>query len=122
MNEIAKIHCGRNRRQELTALVEDAIRERIFPGMELLVAWGDVVVLHEAWGNLEVGPEVSAMETGTLFDIASITKPMATAMCMMILLEQGRVGLEDKVGELFAEYDTPAKRCVTLRHLVPHPS
>ena len=120
MNDIAKIHFGRNRRQELNALVEDAIRERIFPGMELLVAWGDVVVLHEAWGNLEVGPEVSPMETGTLFDIASITKPVATAMCMMILVEQGRVGLEEKAAEFFAEYDTPEKRGITLRHLMTH--
>ncbi len=120
MDRIAKIHFGRNRRQELNTLIENAIRERVFPGLELLVARDDQVLLHEAWGNLEVGPEVPVLETGTLFDIASITKPMATALCLMILMEQGRVGLEDKVSSYFPEYDTPDKRGITLRHLLTH--
>lgn len=62
------------------------------------------------------------MQPGTLFDIASITKPVATATSLLILLEQGQVGLEDKVTDAFPEFDTPEKRGITLRHLMTHTS
>ncbi len=116
------VNFSRNRRQELEDLVEGAIRSKLFPGMELLVARGEDVLLHEAWGQLEVGPEAAPMATGTVFDIASITKPVATALCLLVLLEQGRVGLEDRVGEYFPEFAAPDKQGITLRHLLTHTS
>ena len=122
MDGIAKINFTRNRRQDLDELVESALRQRIFPGMELLVARGDEVLLHEAWGDLEVGPENPPLATGTLWDIASITKPIATASAVMILLEKGQVGLEDKAADFFPEFDSPEKRGITLRHLLTHTS
>jgi len=122
MDGVAKVNFSRNRKQELNDIVEGAIRKRLFPGMELLVGRGDELLLHEAWGTLEIGPEAEAMEPGTLFDIASLTKPLATATCMMLLLEKGLVGLEDKVGDYFPEYETAEKKGVTLRHLLTHTS
>lgn len=120
MDGIARVNFTRNRRQELSDLVEGAIRRRLFPGMELLVARDDEVLLHEAWGHLEVGPDAAPMEPGTRFDIASLTKPVATATALLILLEQGALGLEDKAAEFFPEYDTPDKRGISLRHLLTH--
>jgi CubicO group peptidase (beta-lactamase class C family) len=120
MDGIARINFTRNRRQELADLVEGAVRRRLFPGMELLVASGEDVLLHEAWGALEVGPEAAAMRPGTVFDIASLTKPVSTATALLILLEQGMLGLEDKAADFFPEYDSPDKRGITLRHLLTH--
>jgi CubicO group peptidase (beta-lactamase class C family) len=120
MDGIAKVNFTRNRRQELTDLVEDAIRRRVFPGMELLVARGDEVLLHEAWGPQEIAPDAPPLARGTLWDIASLTKPIATATCVMILLEKGQLGLEDKVADFFPEFDTPDRRGITLRHLLTH--
>ncbi len=122
MDGIARINFTRNRRQELADLVEAAIRRRLFPGMELLVGRGDEPVLHEAWGTLEVGPEAAPMRPGTVFDIASVTKPIATATALLILLEKGMLGLEDKAAEYFPEFDTPEKSGITLRHLLTHTS
>jgi len=122
MDGIAKVNFTRNQRQELSELVEGAIRRRLFPGMELLVARGDRVLLHEAWGTLEIGPEAAAMNPGTLFDLASITKPVATASVLLVLLEKGLIGLEDKVADYFPEFDTPEKKGITLRHLLTHTS
>jgi CubicO group peptidase (beta-lactamase class C family) len=122
VTEISIVNFARNRRQELGNLMEDALRRKLFPGAELLVARGDTLLLHEAWGRLEVGPEAPAMRPGTVFDIASITKPVATAACLLVLLEQGRLGLEDKVVEAFPEFDTPEKRGITWRHLLTHTS
>jgi CubicO group peptidase (beta-lactamase class C family) len=114
------VNFSRNRRQELTDLVEAALRGKLFPGMELLVARGDELLLHEAWGMLEVGPEAQPMAPGTVFDIASVTKPVATATLLLVLLEQGKLSLEDKVCDSFPEFDTPEKRGITLRHLLTH--
>jgi CubicO group peptidase (beta-lactamase class C family) len=114
------VNFSRNRRQELADLVESSLRSKLFPGMELLVAKGQDLLLHEAWGNLEVGPEAPAMTIGTVFDIASVTKPVATATLVMVLVEQGKLTLEDRVSSAFPEFETPEKRGITLRHLLTH--
>src|SRR5262245_52990110 len=122
VSDISIVNFARNRRQELSGVVEAALRRKLFPGAELLVARNDELLLHEAWGHLEVGPDAAPMQPGTVFDIASITKPVATATCLLILLEQGLVGLEDKVTDVFPEFDTPEKRGITWRHLMTHTS
>ena len=114
------VNFSRNRRQELADLVESALRSKLFPGMELLVARGDEALLHEAWGMLEVGPEAPAMRAGTVFDIASLTKPIATATLLLVLVEQGKLTLEDRIAAAFPEFETPEKRGITIRHLLTH--
>lgn len=122
MNDIARINFTRNRRQELNRLVEEAIRQRVFPGAEILVAKGEETLLHEAWGNIEVGPEAASLQPGTLFDIASLTKPVATASAIMVLLEKGFLSLEDKVIDFIPEFDSEEKSGVTIRHILTHTS
>ncbi|HUJ77131.1 MAG TPA: serine hydrolase domain-containing protein, partial [bacterium] len=116
------VNFSRNRRQELQELVEGAIRAKLFPGLEVLVARGAEVLLHETWGQLEIGPEAPAMRPGTVFDIASITKPMATATVLLVLLEMGQVSLEDKVADYFPEFEGADRQGITLRHLLTHTS
>jgi len=122
MEHIGQAQFTRNRRQALDKLVEGAIRRKVFPGMELLVARGDNVLLHEAWGQMELGPEALPMRAGTIFDIASITKPMSTATLAMILVERGELGMEDKVADYFPQYATAEKKGIALRHLLTHTS
>lgn len=122
MDGIARVNFSRRREQELDELVQGALRRRIFPGLELLVARGDEVLLHRAWGHLEVGPDATELVPGTLFDIASLTKPVATATCVLVLLEKGLLSLEDKVTEYFPEFESPEKAGITLRHLLTHTS
>jgi CubicO group peptidase (beta-lactamase class C family) len=122
VNPTPIVNFSRNRRQELTDLVDAALRTKLFPGMELLVARGETLLLHEAWGTLEVGPEAPAMTPGTVFDIASITKPVATATLLLMLVEQGKVTLEDRVSMTFPEFEIPEKKGITLRHLLTHTS
>lgn len=102
--------------------MEEAIRQRVFPGMELLVARGDETLLHEVWGELEIGPESPPLAKGTLYDVASITKPVATASSLMVLLEKGSLSLEDRVLEFLPEFDSPEKNGIKLRHLLTHTS
>jgi CubicO group peptidase (beta-lactamase class C family) len=90
--------------------------------MELLVALGDETLIHETWGKIEIAPAARPMPRNTLFDLASLTKPVATAMALMILLEKGLVSLEDKVVEFVPEFDAPEKEGIVLRHLLTHTS
>ena len=122
MNRTSKINFSRNWRKDLESLVQSALRQRIFPGLELLVALGDEPLLHETWGRIEIGPEAGELAPGTLFDLASLTKPVATAMALMVMLEKGQVSLEDKVVEFVPEFDAPEKAGITLRHLLTHTS
>ncbi|MCZ6534155.1 MAG: serine hydrolase [SAR324 cluster bacterium] len=122
MSSTTIVNFSRNRRQELQALVEAAIRQRIFPGMELLVAKGEEVLLHEVWGNIEAGPEAARLGRNTLFDIASMTKPIATAISMMVLIEKGTLALEDKVRDFIPEFEHLEKDGIALRHLLTHTS
>jgi CubicO group peptidase (beta-lactamase class C family) len=117
-----KINFSRNWRRDLDALAEGALRQRVFPGLELLVARGDEAVLHETWGRIEIGQDAQDLVRGTLFDLASITKPVATASAVMVLLERGVVSLEDKVKDFVAEFDSEDKHGITLRHLLTHTS
>lgn len=118
----SSISFSRNHKADLRALVDDALRSQIFPGIEVLVARNDELYLHEAWGQLEVGPEDTSLQVGTLFDIASLTKPVATATCILVLLERGALGLEDPVAQYFPEYDSEEKAGITIRHLLTHTS
>lgn len=102
--------------------MESALRQRIFPGIEVLAAIGDEVLLHETWGRIEIGPEAQELARGTLWDLASLTKPVATAMALMVMLEKGLVSLEDKVVEFIPEFDAPEKQGIALRHLLTHTS
>lgn len=122
MNPTSRINFSRNWRRDLDALVEGALRQRVFPGLELLVAVGEKVTLHQTWGRIEIGPEAQSLALGTLFDLASITKPVATASAAMILAEQGKLSLEDKVADFIREFDGEDKRGITLRHLLTHTS
>ena len=122
LNRTSKINFARNWRKDLESLIQGALRQRVFPGLELLVAAGDEVLLHEAWGRIEIAQDARELGTGTLWDLASVTKPVATAMALMVMLEKGLVSLEDKVAEFVPEFDAAEKQGITLRHLLTHTS
>jgi uncharacterized protein YbbC (DUF1343 family)/CubicO group peptidase (beta-lactamase class C family) len=76
-----------------------------------------------AYGNKKIVPKESppvSMTSDTLFDLASLTKPIATATSIMILVEQGKLNLDSPVAEYLAEFKTPEKQAITIRQLLLH--
>ncbi len=122
MSNIIKVNFNPTWRQYLDELIDQQIKNRVFPGIELLFATQGAIYLHQSWGKLEVGEDAPKLQTGTVFDIASMTKPMATATAIMILQEQGLLNLEDPVVEFVPEFDLEEKRKITIRHLLAHSS
>ncbi|HEV3484365.1 MAG TPA: serine hydrolase domain-containing protein, partial [Vicinamibacterales bacterium] len=103
-------------------LVEEAISEKKLPGAVVLVGRGDRVLYTKAIGNRAVAPSVERMTPDTIFDVASLTKPVATATSVMILLEDGRIRLNDRVSTFVPGFERYGKADITVRHLLTHVS
>jgi len=91
-------------------VIKEAIVRKELPGAVLLVARKGKVVLREAYGESQWIPERKPMAVDAIFDLASVTKPVSTATSIMILAEQGRISLWDRVKmhvPEFAPYTDP---------------
>ena len=86
----------------------DAVISGEIPGVVVLVGRGDDVLLLRAWGFRRVLPEPQPMTTDTIFDIASLTKPLGTTLAVMSLVERGSVKLDAPVGRYLSEFRRPA--------------
>ena len=121
MGNIIKVDFSGRWSQSLDQLIEHHIKEETFPGIEILFAQGPEILLHKTWGHQEVGSD-KPMGLNTVFDIASLTKPVATTSLIMLLQEQGMLDLEEPVATFLSEFGNGAKSKITLRHLLTHTS
>src|SRR5206468_921062 len=106
---------------EMDAAINAAIAERKLPGGVLWVEHRGQVY-HRAYGNRAVEPKKEPMTEDTVFDLASLTKVVATAPAMMLLVERGQVKLEEPACTYLAEFKGAGKEGVTIRHLMTHTS
>lgn len=104
--------------REIDRAIETAISEHRIPGGVLWIE-RDGRVYQRAYGRRSLVPSVEPMTTDTLFDVASITKPVATASSIAVLVERGQMALDDPLKKHLPEY---ADEAVTLRHLLTHTS
>jgi CubicO group peptidase (beta-lactamase class C family) len=105
--------------EHVDRLMHAAVADGVFPGAVLLVAKSDQVVFHRAYGlaNLYTGEPVDA---GTVFDLASLTKPLATALVVMHLVESGMMALTDTLDRLLPAFAGSDKAGITVAHLLRH--
>ena len=92
------------------------------PGAVVLVGRGDTVVYRRAFGQRAVAPAAEAMTEDTIFDLASLTKVVATTTSVMKLMEEGRIRLNDPVATFIPEFGKYGKAGITIRHLLTHTS
>jgi CubicO group peptidase (beta-lactamase class C family) len=100
--------------------IETAVGRGAFPGAVLLVNRGAEVVYHRALGYRSLEPERTPMHPDTIFDLSSLTKPLATAAAFLCLASDGRVRLEDRVTRFFPDFGVHGKTHVEFRHLLAH--
>jgi CubicO group peptidase (beta-lactamase class C family) len=102
-----------------------ALEHESIPGAVVLVGHleGDEwVTWCETYGNIQIEPEVRPMPIDAIFDMASVTKPVATGTSIMILQDRGLLSVDDPVSQHLSEYDTDEKREVRIRDLMTHSS
>jgi len=88
----------------------------------LLVGRGSSVVYRKAYGQRALEPIPEPMTVDTIFDLASLTKPIATATAVMQLVEDGRLRLDDRVANHLPDFGRHGKDTITVRHLLTHVS
>lgn len=101
-------------------MVEHHIGLGNLPGAAVLVGHQDAIAFEKAYGNRSVEPEVEAMTPETVFDLASLTKVVATTPAVMLLVQKGRLKLDDPVSKYLPAFGQAGKMKVTLRQLLVH--
>lgn len=89
----------------LDHVINAAIVRRDFPGAVVLVGRKDKIVFREAYGDSRIVPDRQEMKADMIFDLASLTKPIATASSIMILVERGELSLNEKVRDYVPEFE-----------------
>ena len=102
-------------------IMHAGISEGIFPGAVLHVRAGDKVVFEQAYGRADIFAD-RRMTKETLFDLASLTKPLATSLAVMSLVQQGEMGLDDTCVKICPELKNSDKAAITVRQLLNHSS
>ena len=103
-------------------VVADAMKAGQTPGAVVLVGHAAELVFQKAYGQRAVVPEAETMTLDTIFDLASLTKVVATTTAVMQLIEQGRLRLNDPVAQHVPGFDRYGKGSITVRHLLTHVS
>ena len=111
-----------NTSNRIKHLVEKAINIGELPGAVVLAGSYDSVFYKKAFGNRAVAPQVENMTTDTIFDLASLTKVVATTTSVMILLEKGQLSLRDRVSSYIPNFNRYGKSQITIGHLLTHMS
>ncbi|MFZ0663214.1 MAG: serine hydrolase domain-containing protein [Acidobacteriaceae bacterium] len=118
---------GRRRFAAAHGVLEQAIRDRAFPGAAYGILFNGELVALEAVGQFTYDATSPAVTPSTVFDLASVTKVVATTSTAMLLYDRGALSLDAHLGDILPEFiagavpDSPRRR-VTLRSLLAHSS
>ncbi|MGA9115684.1 MAG: glycoside hydrolase family 3 N-terminal domain-containing protein [Bacteroidota bacterium] len=102
------------------SLLSAAIRDSAFPGAQVLVIRDGIAAYDRAFGACTYAPGAPAIDRSTIFDLASLTKVVATTAAVMLLTERGVLGLDSSVGAYLPSFAQLPKSALTIRHLLTH--
>jgi CubicO group peptidase (beta-lactamase class C family) len=109
--------------QSVGALVERGIRQGVYPGAVVVIGRRDTVLYASGFGQVSWArgaPRPSAQETR--WDLASLTKVLATASAVMVLVDEGRVALDAPVARYLPRFSGSGRDLITVRMLLDHTS
>src|SRR5438309_2700186 len=104
----------------MDSVIGESIEKKELPGAVVLVARHGRIVWRKAYGARAVEPQPETMTTDTIFDLASLTKVVATTTSIMILIEQGKVRLSDSLVRFIPEMKGGGRDAITIEELLTH--
>ncbi|HKQ99812.1 MAG TPA: serine hydrolase domain-containing protein [Pyrinomonadaceae bacterium] len=110
------------RDEQISTMLAERITAGDFPSAVYVVAERGEVLLADALGDAVRDLERHAATLETIYDLASLTKPLITGLLSALFLERGEIKLEDSISRYLPEFDTGDKRAITLRYLLTHTS
>jgi uncharacterized protein YbbC (DUF1343 family)/CubicO group peptidase (beta-lactamase class C family) len=116
----ASVGMSAARLAEMDAVVGQSIARRETPGAVVLVGRKGRVAWRKSYGARAVEPAREGMTADTVFDLASLTKVVATATSVMILVERGQVRLSDPLSRFIPEFKGEGRERVTIEYLLTH--
>ena len=116
----APLALSRDALTPLAGTVHDEIASGHIPGAVVLIGQGHDVAYREAFGLRMTTPTRTSMTVDTLFDLASLTKVVATTTAVMQLVERGQLDLDAPASRYWPEFGTAEKRAITIRDLLTH--
>ena len=130
LQRVAPEQAGMDSRRLMYAdeIIEEAIANKDIPGAVLAIVRDGKMAYLKAYGNKRVYPTVEPMTTETVFDMASCSKTMSTAVCTMILVERGKIRLSDAVSvyvpgfQNWVSEDGKEKKTIRVADLLTHTS
>lgn len=105
---------------EVEQAFAEAIQRDVIPGATIAVRKGGKLMFQGAFGHRTLEPERSPMRLETVFDLSSLTKPLATTAAIMILLRDAKLKLDERVTRFFHNFGVHGKSHVTFRQLLAH--
>ncbi len=108
------------RLNRIDRVVADGLRRENMPGCVVLIGYKGNIVFEKAYGFRQLKPTRVPMTLDTVFDMASLTKPIATATSLMTLVEEGRVDVDALVSKYIPEFTSHGKDKITIKQLLTH--
>jgi uncharacterized protein YbbC (DUF1343 family)/CubicO group peptidase (beta-lactamase class C family) len=102
------------------SIIQQAISDNNIPGAVLVVGHNGSVVYRKAYGSRALEPRREVMTAETIFDLASLTKVIATTTAVMQLMEHGKIRMNDPVAKYLPEFAQNGKDDITVRQLMTH--
>jgi serine-type D-Ala-D-Ala carboxypeptidase len=118
----ARLDVDAERLARLDGVLADGMAHGDCPGAVVLVVHQGRTVFRKAYGKRSLRPDPVDMTTDTIFDLASLTKPLATATSVLLLVDQGRLRLDDPVAKHLPAFAVHGKEAITLEQLLLHTS
>jgi len=112
----------RDRLAGIDSVVQAEIQAGNFPGAVVLVGRGTKVLYHKAFGQAISEPTQEPMQKDTIFDLASMTKPLATGAAILILVDRGKLDPNALVADYLPAFACGGKEQVRIKHLLTHTS
>ncbi len=100
--------------------VETAQKDGLFTGIEILSAKERQIAFHHSFGKIDSLPESPTLQNGSLFDLASLTKPLATAAAIGHLCDRSMLKLKDRAAGIIPEFQGTEKSDITISQLLTH--
>jgi uncharacterized protein YbbC (DUF1343 family)/CubicO group peptidase (beta-lactamase class C family) len=116
----ATVRLSATRLEQMDQVIEDSIAKHQLPGAVVLVARKGRVVWRRAYGERAIEPKHEPMTPDTIFDLASLTKVVATATSIMLLVERGKVRLADPLSQYIPEIKGEGRDRITIELLLTH--
>jgi len=101
---------------------EEAVADGVFPGAALLIGSGEEIIYEKSFGFRSLMPEKTPLAPNTIFDLASLTKPLATTLAIMLFVREKKIRLDDQVTRFLPTFGVFGKSPTTVRQLLSHTS